>query len=349
MVIGINENIDEEILLYYEAHYDLLRTPDDNPESRLLNPSKKIKPIGDSINKKCRFCGKTKKETRFKKIAHAFPDSIGNSVLISNIECDNCNQFFGNSIENEYANFFSLYHSIMQIDGKSGVPKCGYKISCSKRTKSCAKNCVEIHFGQEYPSMRICEEVPTDYIEMSNTSLTISRPLGRCCPIAVFKTIVKMAITVMPPEEVPLFSKTVQWLLAPQHQNIDSNRKLLVRYKMIPGFNVTKYPHYALYRRKHYIECEPYMLFNLTYGCFSLLVEIPNDYDNGSNNRFTQIPFPLIPFHTSSEDTWNLSGTESPLNMKHSITIDAMSVTNCKNNFVIDDKGNTIPNPALKI
>lgn len=49
---------------------------------------------------------------------------------------------------------------------------------------------------------------------------------------------------------------------------------------MIPGFNVTKYPHYFLFRSKAMQNDKPYLLFNLTYGCFSLLIEFPNDAES---------------------------------------------------------------------
>ncbi len=76
---------------------------------------------------------------------------------------------------------------------------------------------------------------------------------------------------------------------------------------MIPGFNVTKYPHYMLFRRKKTVWNKPYMLFNLTYGCFSLFIEIPRDFDCCPNSEFERIPFPEIPFYTSTEGIWNLS------------------------------------------
>lgn len=283
MKIGINKNIDLETINYYESFYDIIRTPNFDEKSRLLIPKHGIQTIGHSKNKKCRFCSKCEDEVSFKKIAHVFPESIGNNALASNYECDICNQYFGNTIENEYANFFSLYHSIMQINGKKGIPKCSFKVPCLIRTNECAKHCIEIAFKDNMPSIRQCKEVNSQYIKCSNNSIIISKPVGNCCPIAVFKAIVKMAITVMPVEELSPFSSVIKWILEPKHSNFYSEKKLLVRYKMIPGFNVTKYPHYSLFRRKKTVWNMPYMLFNLTYGCFSLFVEIPRDYDTCTN------------------------------------------------------------------
>ena len=91
---GIKEEIDFELEQYYDKYYDILRTPDFDDKSRLLKPKHRIQTIGTPINKKCRFCVKDESETTFSKIAHVFPECIGNIVLASNYECDDCNQFF---------------------------------------------------------------------------------------------------------------------------------------------------------------------------------------------------------------------------------------------------------------
>lgn len=320
MQIGIKEEIDYKSVQYYEKYYDILRTPDFNDTSRLLKPNHGIHTIGASHNKKCWFCGKDESETKFTEIAHVFPECIGNSVLASYFECDECNQFFGNTLENEYAKFFNFYHSIMQIKGKKGKSKCCYRIPCDKRTDACNKNCVEISIKNGMPYIGKCVEVGEKYVRINENSIQISKPIGRYCPIAVFKTIVKMAITVMPSEELPLFTNTIEWLLQKEHSNI-FNKQLLIKFKMIPGFDVTKYPHYCLYRRKKTVWGKPYMLFNITYGCFSLLIEIPRDSDCSSNSDFLSLPFPPIPFYTSTEGIWDLSNSSSLENFMQSITL----------------------------
>lgn len=340
MKVGIKKEVDSNTVQYYESFYDVVRTPDFDEKSRLLIPNHGMNTIGCSKNKICRFCGKGEDEVNFKKIAHVFPESIGNNALASNYECDVCNQFFGNTIENDYANFFSLYHSIMQVDGKSGIPKCSFKIPCLIRTNECAKYCVDIDFKDSIPSIRKCREVNDQYIKCMNNSMTISKPVGKHCPIAVFKAIVKMAITVMPIEEIPIFSDTIKWILNPEHSNLYNNKKLLVRYKMIPGFNVTKYPHYVLFKRKKTVWDKPYMLFNLTYGCFSLFVEIPRNSDNCPNSEFINIPFPEIPFYTSTEGTWDLSKKDGDKNFKHSITLSFENMNECTEDVEIrQEKG----------
>lgn len=337
MNIGIKQDIDPKIIQYYDRFYDILRTPDFEDHTRLLKPEHGIRTIGSAHNRKCRFCGKDEGEVTFKKIAHVFPESIGNNALASNYECDICNQYFGNTIENEYANFFNLYHSIMQIDGKGGIPKCRFKVPCTLRTDKCAKYCIEIFFQNGRPIIRKCEEVDDKYIKLNpaNSSFTISKPVGTHCPIAVFKAIVKMALTVMPVEELPLFTETINWILEPDHVNFFNEKKLLVRYQMIPGFHVTKYPHYFLFRRKKDVWDKPYMLFHLTYGCFSLLIEVPRINDICTNDEFEDMPFPPIPFYTSDEGIWDLSEKVGSKSLTHSFTINFGSIRDCTDDVEI--------------
>lgn len=332
MNIGINLRIDPQTIQYYESSYDILRTPDFNDKSRLLKPEHSLKKIGNPKDKKCRFCGKKEGEVSFKKIAHVFPEAIGNKALASNYECDNCNQYFGNTIENNFTNFFSLHNSIMHISGGNGIPKCKFKVPCSKRTNECSNYCIEISHINNQPCIKQCENVSEEYVHFLNNSITISKPIKKCCPIAIYKAIVKMAISVMPIEELLLFDKTIKWILEPEHSNIYDNKKLLVRYKIIPGFDVTKYPSYVLYRRKKNIFGKPYMLFNLTFGIYSLFIEVPREHDNSTNYEFECMPFPPIPFFTSTEEKWDFSQKELTDELKNDITLNFENIKDFTNN-----------------
>lgn len=72
---------------------------------------------------KCRFCGKDESQTTFKNEAHIFPQFIGNKFAISKFECDCCNEKFSRILENEFANFMKIFHTINGVRGKKGIPK----------------------------------------------------------------------------------------------------------------------------------------------------------------------------------------------------------------------------------
>ena len=70
----INENIDPKLAEFYDKHYTVLNWD-------LLN-DKKYTYLGNKETKVCRFCGKDEfNGATFKKLAHAFPESIGNRCL----------------------------------------------------------------------------------------------------------------------------------------------------------------------------------------------------------------------------------------------------------------------------
>lgn len=75
------------------------------------------------------------------------------------------------------------------------------------------------------------------------------------------------------------------------------------------------------------------MLFNLTYGCFSLFVEIPRIGGEDNESEFNFMPFPSIPFYTSTEGFWDLSEIETHKGDKHSITLNFDSIMDYDENI----------------
>ena len=310
MQVSINPKVNQIVESFYRKNYEIIPTPNlDN--IRLLKKDKYKKAIYFGSNKKirtCRFCGKSEPTVTFRKKAHVFPESIGNKILFSNYECDFCNEFFGNGIENEYGNFFQFYHTLSGISGKRGIPK----LKSSHGQLDLQGNFIpdfEMFWhtdetGHKY--FNVINNIPLEKLESSSKTITIEEKIPTFRPISVFKAITKMAITVLPFHELNLFKNTITWLLETEQRNIYKSKKLLVRHVMIPGFNVPKYPHFIIYKRKKTCWNYPYMLFNLTYGLFSLLIEIPRDNSN-TQYDFHDIPFPYIPFFTSSEGYWDLS------------------------------------------
>src|SRR5271155_817686 len=100
---------------FYATHYDLLG-------SWLLRPGDKVI-VGDKRKPRtCRFCGKGAPEVKFRKVAHAIPEALGNKSIQSAYECDTCNEFFGKGIENHLGNWSKPMRTFARIRGNSSVP-----------------------------------------------------------------------------------------------------------------------------------------------------------------------------------------------------------------------------------
>ena len=128
--------------------------------------------------KKCRFCKKTKPEASFKRKAHTFPNFMGNKELLSLDECDECNSFFGNTIERDAAEFFLPHRALFGIEGKGGKKQF--------RTHDRA-----LSFGHSLVNGKQClviiahTEEANKYIIENQNGLKISTPSRPYVPVAV--------------------------------------------------------------------------------------------------------------------------------------------------------------------
>lgn len=56
----------------------------------------------DKQKRVCRYCHRSMPEVSFKKVAHTISEALGNKSIKTNDECDECNQFFGDTIEQDF-------------------------------------------------------------------------------------------------------------------------------------------------------------------------------------------------------------------------------------------------------
>ncbi|NHZ46308.1 HNH endonuclease [Cupidesulfovibrio liaohensis] len=75
----------------------------------------------------CRYCKKSAPDVSFKNTAHTIPMSLGNINLVSGDECDECNHYFGNTLENCLGNFTIVERAIFGIKGRKRLPTRGFK------------------------------------------------------------------------------------------------------------------------------------------------------------------------------------------------------------------------------
>ena len=162
-----------------------------------LNKDDKIT-LGSETGRVCRFCNKNETETTFETIAHAIPEFIGNKKLIANYECDSCNHKFSRLLESHMGNYMNLWHTITQVKGKRSVPS--FKTINDKSRIDIGSENVEI---SEY----IDDNIIT--IDEEKKTLTITAKKRSYVPIAVYKTLTKMALTIMPENELKDFKTTM--------------------------------------------------------------------------------------------------------------------------------------------
>lgn len=175
--------------------------------------------IVDYQDKVCRFCGKRYPEVKFRKKAHAISELVGNKEFVLRNECDECNIFFGHKLEDDFGKYLGLGRTLSQIFGKEGIPS--YKDrSGSWRIDWTNKGWVI----QMKPDCTGIEQ-HEDYMIFHAVRDTYS-------PIAVYKALVKMALSLLPYEKMPFFLDTVAWLKEESHlvskYNMDNYAYMIV-------------------------------------------------------------------------------------------------------------------------
>lgn len=205
--------------------------------------------LGDRNLKTCRFCGKKAPEVTFRKEAHAIPECFGNKKLYTFYECDTCNNQFSMTLENHFANYLGVGRTISLIKGKRGIPV--YKSNKSRIEIKEGKYIFENHSDDSI--IEVDEEKKIILIN------TVRDPY---VPVAVHKCLTKMALSILPENELHHFVNTLAWVNEVDHKssNYDFN-PLIALGSFTPGINPFVYIKTFLLKRKNDNDNLPYMIY----------------------------------------------------------------------------------------
>lgn len=252
-------------------HYHLIGYMD-------LSKVKRKSVVKDS-SLKCRFCGKKNNQTTFKNDSHAFPKFIGNKFVLSEFECDLCNEKFSRVLENEFANFMKLLHTLNSVKGKNGIPT--YK-----------KDGIRIEMeGSSHLDIKGIK-----HSSVSEKGVFCKLKTDEFIPIAIYKSLVKMALSTVNESELSKFSKAFEWLQDESHSNVlfhtDNLPLILTQNKSDwQKFNLSG----SLYRRKTDNSNFPTYMFKLYYSLFSFQIYIPFCSDDLKNYFEPFEEFQIVP------------------------------------------------------
>lgn len=260
----------------------------------------------------CRFCGKNSYETTFKRISHLFPQFIGNKYAISTYECDECNERFSRTIENDFANLMKPFHSINGIKGAKKIPtykKNGVRLSTTN--------------GHHFEISGIEDESITE------SGVNCKLETDDFVPLRIYKMLTKMALSIVDENELEDFSKTIEWLMdeADSFYDIDSFPLLMTQNKNNSElFNLCV----LLAKKKIDNDKKPTYVFKLFYGVFSFQIFVPlyrldkiKSMPNIENFQFTPNSFEM---ESNSESSYRFK-MECRENRKGHISFD-LNITN---------------------
>ena len=216
----------------------------------------------------CRFCGKKEPDVSFKKVAHAIPQFTGNNRLFSLYECDNCNEMFS-KYESQFAGMMTLAHSLSQTHGKKGVPSYKPNIQRDSRVDVDSEG-IKI---KQYPDSG--DFVTYNENDGGTPTITVKGSISYR-PVDIAKILTKMALTIMPEEEMDYFKVTKKWLLEKSDSPRSIIRGMAVNMFLYPGNNPFLFPSCGIYKKKKDAGNEfPYMIFFLCYSNFMFQMFIP--------------------------------------------------------------------------
>lgn len=277
---------------HFFSNYDMMKLLSDAPEKYYL---------GSSKNKKCRFCGEREPVVKFAMKAHAIPQFMGNQNLLSHFECDSCNSIFS-KYEDSFARFLGVSRTLSQIKGKKGtVPKFND-----------SKTSLQVVMTDE--GIKTSSTVGDDVMEMNeeNKSFILKTYKTTYTPIFIPKLLVKLAVTILPEEEIVNFKNTCKFLTTNSNNEKFKDLNLLhVFGYYVPGPKIFEKPFLLLFKSK--VDNLPQFIFLLQYHNYQFQIVIPF----GSNDEKLQgknVELPIAPLFLNKSHTDQL-GKEKFMNL----------------------------------
>ena len=187
----------------------------------MIVPDKKvIKGQKEKQKRKCIYCGGRINDgkTKYKEVAHAIPEALGNIKFIQNEECDACNDYFAGNAEEDLCNFLIWKRLQYGLKGKKGYPI--FQLTEGRYAKffDYEKEEYETDWGRFEALKTFVKEkkvkgpiVISKELPKSNDNFEFSY-VKNYIPQHVYKTLVKCVIGLIGNECLSPFAKTIEWL-----------------------------------------------------------------------------------------------------------------------------------------
>ncbi len=172
----------------------------------VIEPLEKKHDIGAGSVRKCRFCNGARPNVKFSHQSHALPMMMGNRSIVDSLECDNCNKVFGIKLEDSFAKYLLPNRTFCRIKGRTGFVT--YK---DERQRISAESIERVR-------VTLTDNISIKKSIIDNTSVLeftlVRQPYS---PIAIYKTLIKIAISFMSKRDHQKFPRLKEWLLEEEH------------------------------------------------------------------------------------------------------------------------------------
>lgn len=155
----------------------------------------------DKSKRKCRFCGCTD-PGKYKDVAHAIQDSLGNKLLVCYEECDACNHKL-NAVEDHFLHLMDVRRCIFHIARKN-----------STKSPHVIGDNFALHPDENGDAVLYLKKEPIEALHIN-----IDKPFGyrlhhkaNVTNEGIYKALAKMVIDLMPSDRLCHFTNTIKWL-----------------------------------------------------------------------------------------------------------------------------------------
>ena len=181
--------------LVLKLNYDLVTEIDLSKRARVR--------LGTSTTQRCRYCLRSRPETKFSHESHTIPECLGGHQLISDDECDRCNQIFSERFEVHLDRMTRPMRAFLGIKGKRKPPKFETK---DKATQLRFLPDERRYVVLDRPDSKIVK------IDEVNKRYTLRLPCEPFSRLEVYRALAKIGFAILPPEELPIYEHVRQWL-----------------------------------------------------------------------------------------------------------------------------------------
>jgi hypothetical protein len=219
----------------------------------------------------CRYCGATSARY-FRTEAHAFPEGLGNHWVISRDECDKCNELFS-KYDDAVVRAVGPFLTLGGVKGKAN------KVRQTGRSNGLA--ILARRDGQERPAISIhsTNAEPSEHMAITaDGTLRLRMPVADDLfkPRYAYKALVKMAVAMLPDNELANYSQLRAWLLDP-HERVEFPH-LDVGISFASVGNAPPLLAGALLRRSDPKDLVPHILFIFSAGSVCFQIDLMSDH-----------------------------------------------------------------------
>ncbi len=245
-----------KMLTFYSESYDTLLFRDFDPGAK--------KEVLGKKGSACRFCLRSKPEVKFSADAHVIPAFVGNKVLFTRYECNECNARFS-EFEDDLAKMTMGDRALAQVPKRKGFASLkpqGKKSSFER--------------GQKGVIIKQYLDEGIFTLDSENSQLVTTYETQPFRSLGAYKALAKAAFTLLPDGELANFQELRLWLNEKDvvTRKVYANKGHWCFHTFVPGPSPFPNPIVALMRRKQNIEA-PYLLFFLAFGNWTYQIFVP--------------------------------------------------------------------------